>query len=199
MDRNKFDSQDEYFFACWLEELKSAGYVEEWTHHPNKIELTGFNDRVAKPWVKVTKLKTKTKRETREKVLIHTASGEDQILYTPDFEIRWNWNAHGIFFWQEGGHYETLPPIYATHEMISVIEIKGSYDPHNTIEGTRVRMAVAYDRHGILVELKTVAPIFKATFAPLQFFYTPTGKVRKLSKAEQSKKWETIESFSNKC
>lgn len=37
----KFDSKAEYRYALWLEAEREAGRVDQWVHHPGRVELHG--------------------------------------------------------------------------------------------------------------------------------------------------------------
>src|SRR6056297_1929225 len=82
---NQFKSKEELYFSYYLEELKEAGFVDDWGYEVHKWELT---DKVEMTYLK--KLKSKTK--TDSKFLLHPSS------ITSDFTVFWRRKAENIFY-----------------------------------------------------------------------------------------------------
>lgn len=188
MNEKQFDSYEEYLFAHWCEELKSEGYIRSWQHEGITIDLTSPK---YVPWRK--QMKTKVKVE--EKKLLEGSS------YTPDFTIKWERKANGVFCWQEMGTYNKIGKgwLFST-EGVSIVEIKPAFDRNNMTRLVRDRIKQAME-HGTFVNLIKVPDFFKFTFAPERFFYTPSGNALRKKKGEpliHSPEWLMLPNYINK-
>jgi len=83
IDKERFDSLEEWYFSWYLEELVEAGYVKDFTYPGRTFELYKGQKL---PFYKV--LKTKTKDITRELIR--------GVTYTPDFLVYWQPKAEGV-------------------------------------------------------------------------------------------------------
>jgi len=188
--RSTFRSDEEYWFACWLQNLQDAGLVQEWAYEDLTQPLTDCPMPAKVEWFKELKTKWKPMRKT----MIRTKHGSSTISYTPDFRVVWNRNAEGVVMWMESGVYKKLPPLYADKlydvplgpngfkgfKAESLIEIKGGYDPYNSEEASRLRIAVMHDITGRIVNVvRPEADIFKKTFCPTQYLITGKNKWRR--------------------
>lgn len=177
----KFDSDEEVFVAMWLEELKEAGYVKSWDKTLEPIELTpGFK----LIYDKTTILKTKTKTERKEHVLLRPSE------YTPDFKVYWTLNGwltfnSGIYsdvdikktFFTRGG---VAHPTY--------IEVKPSFDQNNMERLFRNNQKFVWYKHQIFVNLVEPVSLFKKTFLPLQA--APYFKYKRPTKTKNKGDWK---------
>lgn len=185
IDRERFDSDEELWFAHWCEELKLEGYIKHWSHEGLKIELT---PDVFIPWQK--KMKTKVKIEERK--LLQGSS------YMPDFFIEWSEKADGLFCWEEMGTYENNPyKMLFSVNGVSIVEIKPSFDQNNMTRLVRDRIKQAYTQ-GYFVNLVKSPDYFKDSFTPERYFYTPSGNSLRKKKGEvlyHSDKWPSLSDF----
>jgi hypothetical protein len=87
----KYDG--ERYFSWWLDELKDAGYIDDWKFQFPTFELFNGAEYTATKKTKVsTKIKCYTKEEKKKYKLLESCT------YTPDFLICWNDKANKIFY-----------------------------------------------------------------------------------------------------
>lgn len=176
-----FDSDEEVFFAMWLEELKNHGYVADWRKMYHPIILT---TGLKVPYKKVTQLKTKVKVEDKEKTLLNPSQ------YTPDFRVYFTEKGYEkLASWIAVGDFNPSALFYADNngeqqkEMVMhVVEVKPSFDQQNMERLFKNNQKFIWDKYKIFVNLVEPVELFKKTFLPLQaapyFKYrkSPTGK-----------------------
>lgn len=183
----EFDSSEEIYFSWWLDELVEAGYVRSWCR-AKSYPLTGA---ITQPYAKET-VYPKTGRITRK---VAEKSIKQVMIYTPDFEITWNWiRAMGLFAVSHTTPL-MLGPIehhFISHinenEVFSIVEIKPKVAGVSMTNDGRSRMArmnamFLYEKHGIYANLVEVGTqpksLFDRTFTPGRFLTTDkTGKPR---------------------
>ena len=169
---NNLKSNEEKYFAWWLEEAKVKGYIKEWSYEPKSFALS------PKQTNKFTKqLKTKIK-ECEETIL-------QPHIYTPDFEIVWRNKAIGKFL--GGGKQKSQPFKLAKGfpNLISYVETKGSFDQNNMTRLFSINKKWVFQKYGIYVNLCKISTkkgsFFDKTFTPIRFVLTEkTKKIRKL-------------------
>lgn len=81
----EFKSDEEKYFSYYLDELKEAGFVNEWSYETSTFEL-------CKPYSRKYQKQLKTKVVEKEEFLLHKSS------ITIDFTIIWDYKASNIFF-----------------------------------------------------------------------------------------------------
>jgi hypothetical protein len=173
MTNIEFKSNEEMYFSWWLEELEEAGYIESWTYEPETFVLS---TAIKIPWHK--QLKTKTKEQSL--TLMQPSS------YTPDFEIKWNDNAKGVFYMTHSGTYKVRPYIIQTGTRC-LVDVKGTFSRMNQISVHTFpdRQKWLYQNTGNFVQkvvpLRKKTGLFVKTFTPRKFLKTPTGKDKKLA------------------
>lgn len=183
-----FDSDEEVFFAMWLQELRKLGYVQSWYKVKEAISITsGYKFR----FVKRTQLKTKVKEETPDFTLLRPSE------YTPDFEIIWSPLGIKKFLFQltenaqygekrmAAGGFLTDPRkalFFSTAYTQTHVEIKPSFDQQNMERLFVLNQKFIFDKYKLFVNLIEPIELFKKTFLPLDaapyFKYrkSPTGK-----------------------
>lgn len=166
MDLRGYASKEELYFSWYLDELKQAGYVEEYYYERDSFTLcppmrTQWNERL------------KTKVSTREVELLR------EHVYTSDFTIRWNMGSMGIFFDDPVDGCEFKPYFIAEYYqdewgtyIESVVDVKSKYGHQNMnrlFSVNRKWVYMAYDRF-----INKVIPedLFKRTFTPERYLYT---------------------------
>lgn len=162
-----FDSDEEVFFAMWLEELKNHGYVADWRkmYHP-MILTTGLKV----PYKKITQLKTKIKVEDKEKTLLNPSE------YTPDFRVYFTEKGYeNLASWIAVGDFNPSSLFYAENngeqkkEMVMhVVEVKPAFDQQNMERLFRNNQKFVWDKHKIFVNLIEPIALFEKTFVPLE-------------------------------
>lgn len=156
--RKQYDSDEEVYFVWWLEEMVKNGFINQWSR-AREFELSKPVKREYKK-----KLKTKVKKE-----LEHVFSGSN---YTPDFEIEWNKSAVGKFVTNWESDFKKKTRFYCNGNLISVVEIKGSFDNRNMTRLVNQNIKWMFQLYNIPVQLVKVPNIFKETFTPERYLKT---------------------------
>lgn len=185
-NNSTFDSTDEVYFAIWLSELQSNGYIDKWLRNEKSYEIA---EPVYNEYVKETQLKTKIKTEYKKQILLNKYS------YTPDFLIWWNKSAKDLFYNELNANKEIkcLFVINEKDDPFSIVEVKPSFDKSNMTRLFRHTQKIYYKLYGDLISLVEYSKLFAETFTPREYLKTPTGKDRKISKW----KVKTLEQFLN--
>lgn len=171
------DSQEEVWIAMWLDELKGAGYVDHWYKETKSIKIF---ESTTFPYIKVTQLKTKTKRETKTFTLLQ------DLQYTPDFYVEWSLRAEGVFFSELGNGNMGIDPnswffVNRDHGQ-GWIEVKPNFDQNGKTAKFSIIQKILWNTRGLFVDLIQPEKLFEGTFMPLKamgdFKYkkNPTGK-----------------------
>jgi hypothetical protein len=179
----ELDSDIEYGFACWCEEMQQMGFINSFKIQPNEFLL------MQKLRIEVvTQLKTKVKTES--KTLLN------QAVYTPDFEILWNvekyvkfmeslsWSIQKIFLPVSIGldkHFD-LYECRQRGSITSIHDVKGSNDRRGAANGSSA-LRFSYQQKLLMetcnIYCSKLIPdkIYKATFVPTYWNKSPkTGK-----------------------
>ena len=167
-----FDSDEEVFVAMWLEELRQRGYIRFWKKVKDSISLT---DGKKIPYLKVTKLKTKSKVEQKDFILLSSSE------YTPDFEITWDVKGLNKFLYQiteniyhqrhvkeRGGITDPRTAVFFSSEYnTTVLEVKPGFDQNNMERLFKNNQRFIWDKYKLFVNLIEPIDLFKKTFLPL--------------------------------
>lgn len=161
MNRNNFDSNEEWHFSWFLEELKGRNFIDRWEKIETSYELTsGVKHTYIKPMKRVD-----------DKILEQTILSPS--IYTPDFKIYWNKKAYGIFVQEINvGKNKIKTPFICDSEGISIIETKGNFDRSNMTRLAVNNIKFVYEKYNVYVNLIKVPNIFKKTFTPDRFLMT---------------------------
>jgi len=173
----EFDSEEERIFHLYLEELKTEGWVKDYTFHTKSFTLS---EQVKYTWVK----EMKSKKNEMESTLLQPH------IYTPDFHVFWNKKALGIFYLNihDGKNkLDSVPFINNIgndgYDVGSFIEIKPSFDFQNMTRLAIINIKWVYCEYKILVQKITPVAktkcLFKDTFVPEKALLTKTGKNKK--------------------
>lgn len=156
--RDKFQSNEEFHFANWLEELKEQGYVIEYEYEPEPFCLLDSTSIIYRK-----QLKTKTSE--RSKNIFR------QTTYTTDFKIVWNTDrSDGVLTYTDEGVYDNLPAFYVLPDSnISYVEVKPSYDQNNMTRAAKIKIAWVMDKLKVYIELIKPESLFKKTFYPTSY------------------------------
>lgn len=164
------DSQEELFFCYWLDALKEAGYINEFSRIEEPILIF---DKVSFDFF--IKGKPLTKAILRP------------ISYTPDFYISWNEKAEGVFLAIRGHDYELKDfkrCVFYSEDLTSIVDVKGTFRNPKVISATTfpiIQKILAYK--GLYIqEVKPFGPkgLFARTFTPTEYHFTPTGRIKKI-------------------
>lgn len=171
--KHNFITDDEYFLYCYFNQLKEAGFVVSCDYEPFSVELT---EGLINPYIKKTVLKTKIKEEEIEQVILKGS------VYTPDFQVIWNPKGLNLFYQLLRTGNKIIAPFIANNEGntdYSLIESKPDFDSNNMTRGFVNNQKLIWDKYEIYVNLIKNSVLFKETFAPREYFYTPTGRKKK--------------------
>lgn len=194
--RSNFRSDDEVFFAWFLDELKESDYVRKWTYEEEVFDLV---DSHKVPWKK--KMRTKIKDE--EFTLIQGCT------YQPDFKIYWNDKAKDIFYYERNETItqpEKVLPYFYAKDGISRIEIKPSHDFQNKTAQATIKIKWLLQVKDVYVQIVIPTPsvtrgkvkplnaLFHALFTPKRYWTTDGGtKMRTIRFNKKTlSEWEDI-------
>lgn len=163
----EFKSEEEKYFADWLDELKQADFVESWAYEPETFTLA---EAIEFPCQK--QMKTKVKEETFPAM--------KPVEYTYDFKIDWKLKAAKILFWVPATPYFKKSDIIFFNDagFTSYIDIKGMFKGKNNTSAytAPIKIKWLYQKHGIYVQIIKAMDLFKKTFYPKSYFFTGKGK-----------------------
>jgi hypothetical protein len=181
------DSLEETYFAHWLDEAVSAGWVEKWLYVTKPFLVCPY---VRLPYMKTTKLKTKIKTELKDFTLLH------DLEYTPDFKVKWTQKGMNKFVSSIRG--EEAPNKYIDPKSLffcgyyqikdsslcstTWVEVKPTFDMHGKISKFSVLQKILWTFKGLFVDLIIPQDLFKETWMPeaimedFKYKKKPTGK-----------------------
>lgn len=169
------DSQEEVWTAMWLQELKDAGYVNDWFKILLPIHIF---EPVEFYYNKVTVLKTKTKEELKKFTLLN------DLDYTPDFQVTWT-SAGMKHFVSRIADIEINPKswFFCDNPLnTTLIEVKPNFDQNGKTAKFSIIQKILWSVHKRFVDLILPEKLFEGTFMPKEampdFKYrkAPTGK-----------------------
>jgi hypothetical protein len=170
----EYASKEELYFSWYLDELKEAGYIQQYEFEP---ELFVLSHKVVHDWIKPLK----TKDKDMETTLLR------EHVYTPDFEVMWEEKAHNVFFTKSTDNTNFKNhPFYVDNVNSDYpymyIEIKPIFDQNNMTRLFSINQKWMYEEHGEYINLIKVPDIFKKTFTPKRYLTTDiSGKPRKIN------------------
>lgn len=171
---NEYDSPEETYFAMWLEELQEKEYIKKWKRNTEAYELA--------PELKnIFGVKFYKNRRTKGR----SQTIWQNFAYTPDFVIVWDAKAKGVLFDQLNENVKIERPFIGQEkdgEIISIVEIKPSFDKHNMTRLFRQIQKMLYSTQNKYVNLIEVQDLFAKTYTPMPFLFTKTGKKKKITK-----------------
>ena len=192
------DSQEEIYFAHWLDEAKEAGFVEKWMYVTKPFLVCPY---VRLPYIKTTQLKTKVKQELKEFTLLH------DLEYTPDFKVKWTQKGMDKFVSYAGGEgdhkYVNPKSIFfcGYWQLKDVglwnttwVEVKPTFDMHGKISKFSVLQKILWTFKGLFVDLIIPQDLFKETWMPKAIMEDFKYKVVPKKQAAKGKKkgdWKT--------
>lgn len=181
----KFDSDEEVFFAAWLEELKLAGFVTSWKKQKLPIYLT---KGLKIPYTKRIELKTKTKFEEKEKILLKPSE------YTMDFIIDFSWEGHKKFVSaiEISKNFKPNALFFTNRELNAdepvYVEVKPSFDQNNMERLFRNNQKFIWAKFKVFINLIEPLELFKKTFMPTAI--APYFKYKKPPKGKKVGDWK---------
>jgi len=169
MTRDKFQSDDEYYIWHWLVIMERHGWLWKVIYEPEPFIL--FEGQKLSSIIKTRRGKDKTITKT----LLRETS------YTPDFYFELNSKLHNVLYATEDSFAlnEKLPIIACTENGYCFFEVKPSFDFKNMTRLVVDRIKWLYSRYKIYVNIIKCEDLFKVTFAPPEYYLTPSGKEKK--------------------
>jgi len=155
-------SVEELYTAYWLEELKDAGYVKEFTLQPAPFKLA---DAVVYDWIKNTSTKTiKNRFEEKESNML------EAIEYTADAHVIWDISAMNLFFTIDKPRDNKCKLIIAhigfSGDAYSYIEVKPIFDQQNMEREFKIKQKWIYQKYKIFINLVVPQKFFPHNFTP---------------------------------
>lgn len=171
-----YDSMEEYWFSCWLRDLKEAGFVESYFRNEVPIPLT---EGLYNYYTLEKQLKTKVKFEPKTQAILNPSH------YTPDFLINWSEKAYDVFFQRLEESKMIDFNLFIAQDSItcaySDVECKPLFDRDNMGRLFKSNQKFIWNKHKRYINLIYPVKLFKHSFAPKEYMTTPTGKTRKFS------------------
>lgn len=169
-----FDSNEEYEFSLWLEELTKKGYINKWYKNTVSMHLI---DKQSISFFEILKTKTNTKNI----FLLH------DLEYTYDFYIEWNSLAEGLFFIKEGSPYSSevlknkLFVVLKNTNNESFIDIKGTFGGGNSAITFPVIQKIVFLLKKMYIQKIIPKNLFENTFLPQKLSLKKDGTLRKIA------------------
>lgn len=181
--RDDCDSDEEWYFTCYLRELKENGVIEDADKNLEELEL------LERPITHLTTKYMKTKEKPEVQHLMGT------YVYTPDFNINWNRDWRNIFYsmFNRGKQYskKKVPFLSFSGKFDgSIIEVKGAYTKGTQMYSTNLKRAWLFDKRQIFVQLIKIPDLFELTFTPKEYCDDMIYKIGK-NKGDSKIKFET--------
>jgi hypothetical protein len=160
--------------AMWLAEAEKAGLVARWS----KVTLPyNIFDAVKFSYIKETQLKTKLKREEKDFTLLQ------DLQYTPDFHVIWNYSAYRKLFSVLGDNTDPNSWFFCKDSTFEGwIEVKPNFDQNGKTAKFSIIQKILWNTKRMFVDLILPEKLFEGTFMPQEampdFKYrkSPTGK-----------------------
>jgi hypothetical protein len=171
-EENPFESQEEWYFSWWLNDLKEKGIIKKYTYEPNKFILSK-----AKSYPIKRLLKTKDRVDQLSLLQEH--------IYTPDFLVEWNKEWQNKFYRLiQDEECTNKPDFFAitsrqNEEHYTFFEIKPQFDQNNMTRLFIITQKWLYDKYGIYVEKFEVPTMFKRTFTPGRYLLTDKSRLKR--------------------
>ena len=182
MRRDRFASDEEWYFSWYLDELREYGYISDYQHPGRTLDLSG---QINKEYREI--LKTKTKRVQRELLKPHT--------YTCDFVIWWDKKVYKLLYTTleiVDLRYKDVPftanqedPIIYSQDLAnantSLIDVKPDVSRRNAAKTSSlvtfpISQKWVMDKYGDYVQKIVVPKIFKETFTPGRYLRTDADR-----------------------
>lgn len=164
----------EDYFIWWLEDLENIGFIDKWEYEPEEFS-------VCPPFTKEVNIVKKTKINKEETTVL---AG---ISYTPDFMIKWNAKARGIFVadpertWtqlEKTAPFIAVPPLYDQDKLVSWIEVKPKFDQNNMTRDFMAKAKFLWASKSLFINLVRPEILFPATFVPSRYMTTDKSLTR---------------------
>ena len=162
-----YDSNEERYFGMWLEELRIEGWIAEY----KRAETIVLSPKVQTEYVVPMK-------RVADKIKHHTVLNGH--VFTPDFEVRWQPKALGVFITELNENAGKITTPLKSQNLTTIIETKADYDMNNMNRLASINIKMAYHIDGTFVNMVKMPSWFKKTFCPMAWLFTKTNKPRKV-------------------
>lgn len=151
-------SKEEKHFEFYLKELLKENIILSY----KRADTYSVNNKdLIITWLEEKPLKTKVKQIPKKLDVIV------KKVYTPDFEIVWNFDNENCFkFVNVLNKYKKPNHFICNEYQSSLIEIKPEYDEYNMTRLFKTNQAVMWDKHNLFINLIIPETLFKNTFTP---------------------------------
>lgn len=172
MNFHEVQSNEEWYFSWWLDDLKKYGVINNYLYESNKFILSEN-----KKYPILRQLKTKTRTDYLTLLQEH--------VYTPDFLVEWNDEYKNIFFRIISDETCTVKaPFFAitgkkNNKSYTFFEVKPSFDQNNMTRLFRISQKWLYDKYGLYVELVIIPNLFSKTFTPSRYLFTDKSRQKR--------------------
>lgn len=148
-----FDSEEEYQFYLYLQELENEKLIFDIKHQVNRELIPKVDGTDGK----------------KKKSLLRNLS------YTSDFEFQWNQKAFDLGIVSK---YPYVGKIFTANQIGSIVDVKGKFVARNNNSGITfpVIQKVMMSRLNLYVQKIVPEDLFRATFLPKPLWKTKTGK-----------------------
>jgi len=162
-----YKNTEELYYSYMLDELQDLGYIEGYTYEAVKFELT---PEYTYPYIKETKLKTKTKIENKVKVI------HKPMTYCPDFIV--NFEPNGTLI---AGALDKLKPFITSRSTLTnFVDVKGKFagKTNSTKYTFPLKAKFMYHIHRIFVQKIVIEDFFEQNFVPKKVIEREIYKVK---------------------
>lgn len=174
MELHNYDSNEEWYFSWYLQELQETGYIERIKYHPKSFSLFEKIDISF-----IEKLKTKERKAFRQLLKPHK--------YQADYLIIWTLKAENLF-WSKDKYYNPFGYPFILTDISgevkskrSIVDIKGTFNKNESWTKFSINQKWVFERYGIYIQKLIPIKLFKASFTPKRYLTTDkSGKPRKL-------------------
>ena len=174
-ETNPYESQEEWYFSWFLNDLKEKGIILKYSYEPQKFILSPAR------YYPIKRI-FKTKEKTDQLSLIQ------EHVYTPDFLVQWNKQWQNKFYRLiHDEQCTSKPDFFAITSKkddghYTFFEIKPCFDHQNMTRLFIVTQKWMYHQFGIYIEKFEVPTMFKRTFTPSRYLLTDKSMIHRTIK-----------------
>jgi hypothetical protein len=187
MEKELFDSYEEFYFDCYLQELVQEGYVIWYKYHPDALVLSERVDYLEKKLIKRGGKKNQSETTAiNPKLLLYGHT------YQCDFLVQWAKKAEGVFFNRINSFIEEKKYFMAQEfqgKTVSLIDIKGGFSNSRLSSDVQfpINQKWVMSKYGLYIQKvslvvtkkkgtrKVYSGLFPDTFTPARYLKTDGG------------------------
>ena len=180
-----YKSNEERYTSWWLDDLKEAGYIDEYFYEESSIPLSESTTiQYSENYL--------TPKQRLPRTRIKTLSILKPHVYTPDFSVCFKPKAVDLIY---GNIDKVLPRklllyVFEKHLSRVYLEVKPKFDQNNMTREFKINQKWLAE-YGMFINLFVPEKIFEQTFTPKRYLLTDkSGKPRKIKwKIRTLKEW----------